>query len=90
MLLFDFGKTYARIKMEKFYQIADEYNFYNAVREVTFDVKQKYYQVLAARASVLINQSYVDINERNYLRTKAYYDRRVKIQNRSGQCGSNP
>lgn len=78
MLLFDFGKTYARIKMEKFYQIADEYNFYNAVREVTFDVKQKYYQVLAARASVLINQSYVDINERNYLRTKAYYDEGLK------------
>lgn len=78
MLLFDFGKTYALIKMQKFYLIADEYNFYNAVREVTFDVKQKYYQVLAARANVLINQAYVDINERNYLRTKAYYDEGLK------------
>ena len=78
MLLFDFGKTYAQIKMHKFYLIADEYTFYNAVRTVTFDVKQKYYRVLAARANVLINQAYVDINERNYLRTKAYYDEGLK------------
>ncbi len=78
MLLFNFGKSNARIKMEKFYMIADEYNFYNAVRETTFDVKQKYYQVLASRASVLINEAYVDINERNYQRTKAYYDEGLK------------
>lgn len=78
MLLFDFGKTYAFIKMQKFYLIADEYNFYNTVREITFDVKQKYYEVLAARANVLINEAYVDINERNYQRTKAYYDEGLK------------
>ncbi len=77
-LLFNFGKTNARIKMEKFYMIADEYNFANTVREITFDVKQKFYQVLAARATVLINQAYVEINERNYLRTKAYYDEGIK------------
>ena len=78
MLLFDFGKTYAQIKMQKFYLIADEYNFYNTVVAVTFDVKEKYYRVLAARANVLINEAYVDINERNYIRTKAYYDEGLK------------
>lgn len=78
MLLFNFGKTNAKIKMEKFYMIADEYNFYNAVRVTTFDVKQKYYQVLASRASMLINEAYVDINEKNYQRTKAYYDEGLK------------
>ncbi|MBP3820975.1 TolC family protein [bacterium] len=77
-LLFNFGKTNARIKMEKFYLIADEYNFYNTVRETIFNVKQKYYEVLASRASVLINRAYVDINERNYQRTKAYYDEGLK------------
>ncbi len=77
-LLFNFGKTNARIKMQKFYLIADEYNFYNTVREITFLVKQRYYQVLAARAGVLINEAYVDINERNYQRTKAYYDEGLK------------
>ena len=78
MLLFDFGKTYAQIKMHKFYLISDEYTFYDAVRTVTFDVKQKYYSVLATRANVMVNQAYVDINERNYLRTKAYFDEGLK------------
>ena len=78
MLLFNFGKTNARINMQKFYLIADEYNFANAVREITFDVKQRYYQVLAARATVLINRAYVDINERNYQRTKAYFEEGLK------------
>lgn len=77
-LLFNFGKTNARIKMQRFYLIADEYNFYDTVRKITFDVKQKYYQLLAARAAVLINEAYVDINERNYQRTKAYYDEGLK------------
>ena len=76
-LLWNFGKTNAHIKMQKFYLIADEYNFYNTVRETTFDVKQKYYQVLASRATVLINKAYVQINERNYQRTKAYFDEEI-------------
>lgn len=77
-LLWNFGRTNARIKMQKFYLIADQYYFDNTVRETTFTVKQRYYEVLAARATVLINKAYVDINERNYLRTKAYYDEGIK------------
>ena len=77
-LLWNFGRTNANIKMQKFYLIADEYNFCNTVRETTFNVKQKYYEVLAARATVLINKAYVQINERNYQRTKAYFDEGIK------------
>lgn len=77
-LLWNFGRTHANIKMQKFYLIADEYTFNNTVRETIFAVKQRYYEVLAARATVIINQAYVDINERNYLRTKAYYDEGLK------------
>ncbi|MBR1424857.1 TolC family protein [bacterium] len=77
-LLWNFGRTNARIKMQKFYMIADEFNFENVVRQTIFYVKQRYYEVLAARASVLINEAYVDINERNYQRTKAYYDEGLK------------
>ena len=58
--------------------IADEYNFYNTVREVTFNVKERYYDVLAARATVFINKAYVEINERNYQRTKAYFEEGIK------------
>ena len=77
-LLWNFGKTNARIRMEKFYMIADEFNFYDIVRQTIFAVKQRYYEVLAARATVLVNEAYVDINERNYLRTKAYFDEGLK------------
>ncbi len=77
-LLWNFGRTNAHIKMQKFYQIADEYNFYNTVREITFNVKERYYDVLAARATVFINKAYVEINERNYQRTKAYFDEGIK------------
>ena len=77
-LLWNFGRTNANIKMQKFYMIADEYNFENTVRQTIFNVKQRYYEVLAARATVIINRAYVDINERNYLRTKAYFDEGLK------------
>ena len=77
-LLWNFGRTNAHIKMQKFYMIADEYNFYNTVREVTFNVKERYYDVLAARATVFINKAYVEINERNYQRTKAYFEEGIK------------
>ena len=77
-ILWNFGRTNAHIKMQKFYLIADKYYFDNVVRQTTFDVKQKYYEVLASRATVKINQAYVDINERNYLRTKAYFEEGIK------------
>jgi outer membrane protein TolC len=77
-LIWNFGKSNANIRMQKFYLIADKFNFENTVRETTFLVKQRYYEVLSARATVLINEAYVDINERNYLRTKAYFDEGIK------------
>lgn len=77
-MIWNFGRTNSRIRMQKFYQIADRYVFDNTVRETIFNVKQKYYEVLAARATVAINRAYVDINERNYLRTKAYFDEGIK------------
>ena len=58
--------------------IADEYYFDNTVRQTIFNVKQRYFEVLAARATVVINEAYVDINERNYLRTKAYFEEGIK------------
>lgn len=77
-LLWNFGRTNANIRMQKFYLIADLYNFENTVRETIFNVKQCYFEVLAARATVIINKAYVDINERNYLRTKAYFEEGLK------------
>ena len=54
------------------------YNFDNSVLNSIFEVKTNYYGVLAARATLDINRAYVDINERNYQRTKAYFDEGIK------------
>ncbi|MBR6098203.1 TolC family protein [bacterium] len=77
-LIWNFGKTNSQIKMQKFYRIASMYNFDNTVLETIFDVKTKYYAVLAAKATMDINKSNVEINERNYQRTKAYFDEGIR------------
>ena len=65
-LIWNFGKTNAQVKMQKFYTIASLYNFDSMVLETIFDVKTNYYGVLAAKASMEINRANVYINERNY------------------------
>ncbi len=77
-LIWNFGKTNSQIKMQKFYRIASMYNFDNTVLETIFDVKTNYYGVLAAKATMDINKANVDINERNYHRTKAYFDEGIR------------
>ena len=73
-LIWNFGKTNSQIKMQKFNKIAALYNFDNTVIDTIFNVKTNYYGVLAAKATMDINKANVDINERNYLRTKAYFE----------------
>ncbi len=77
-LLFNFGKTNANIRMQNFNRIASLYNFEKIVLDTIFTVKTNYYGVLAAKATVDINKSNVQINERNYQRTKAYFDEGIK------------
>ncbi len=77
-LIFDFGKTFANVKMQDFNRIAALYNFDTTVIDTIFGVKTNYYGVLAARAAVEINKANVQINERNYQRTKAYFEEGIK------------
>lgn len=77
-LIWNFGKTNARIRMQKFNQIASEFNFDNTVLSTIYSVKNNYYGVLAAKAAVDVNRANVQINERNYQRTKAYFDEGIK------------
>ncbi len=77
-LIWNFGKTNANIRMQKFNLISALFNFNNTVLDTIFEVKTNYYGVLAARASVDINKAYVQINERNYQRTKAYFEEGIK------------
>ena len=77
-MLFNFGKTLASVKMQQYNKIAAEYEFDYSVLTTTFDVKLKYYAVLAAKSVMDIERSNVQITERNYIRTQAYYDEGIR------------
>lgn len=77
-LIWNFGKTNANIKMYNFDRIATLYDFEDIVLDTIFTVKTNYYGVLAAKATVDVNRANVQINERNYQRTKAYFDEGIK------------
>lgn len=76
--IWNFGKTNAEIRMEKFYKIAAEHDFNQEVINTIYRVKVKYYAVLAMQANVEINKANVQINERNYQRTKAYFEEGIR------------
>lgn len=77
-MLWNFGKTTALIKTQKFNKIAAEYEFDYSVLTTEFDVKLKYYGVLAAKAVMDIERENVLLNERNYQRTHAYYEEGIR------------
>lgn len=77
-LIFNFGKTNAKINMQKFSEIAAEYDTDNAVVEAVYTVKNAYYNVLAMQAYRDIQEANVKINERQYIRTKAFFDEGLK------------
>lgn len=77
-LIWNFGKTSANIRMEKFNRITALYDFDNTVLTTIFDVKTKYYAVLAAKASVEVDKANIQINERSYQRTKAFFEEGLK------------
>ena len=73
-LIYSFGKVFSKIKMQKFYKIAAEYDYQNAILDTVNQVKKAYYGVLAAKADVDIQKANVLVNERQYNRTKAFFD----------------
>lgn len=77
-LLWNFGRTGANIRMEKFNKIAAEFDFDETVLTTIFNVKLQYYGVLAARSLMEVEKLNVQINERNYQRTLAYFDEGIK------------
>lgn len=77
-MIWNFGKTNANIRMEKFYKIAAEHDFNQEIIDTIYNVKVNYYAVLAAQAIVEIDKANVQINERNYQRTKAYFEEGIR------------
>lgn len=62
-LVYDFGKTNANIRMEKFYKIAAEYEFMDEICHTLFDIKQKYYDLLRVSSLVLIMKKNLELAE---------------------------
>ena len=77
-LLWNFGRSGANIRMQKFNKIASEYDFDETVLTTIFNVKLQYYGVLAAKALMEVEKLNVQINERNYQRTLAYFEEGIK------------
>lgn len=73
-LIYSFGKVLSQVKMQKFYKIAAEYDLQNAILDTSNNVKSAYFAVLAAKANVDIQKANVMVNERQYNRTKAFFD----------------
>ena len=62
-LIWNFGKSTAFIKMEKFRKIAAEYEFMDTLCYTLFDIKAKYYNLLQAKALFNVAKNNVEINE---------------------------
>lgn len=77
-LIFNFGKSNAKIDMQKFYAISSQNDLDNIILQTIYNVRTNYYAVLAAKAYVNIQDEYVKLNERQYQRTKAYFEEGLK------------
>ena len=77
-LIWDFGKTGAKINMAKYDTLSAQYDYDFDVLNVVYDVKINYYKVLMALANLDIYEQNVRINTLNYERTKAMFDEGLK------------
>lgn len=73
-LIYDFGKTGAKINAQKFHKIAAEYYLDDCILSTIFLIRKSYFAVLAARANIEVEKSNVDINTHQYKRTKAFFE----------------
>lgn len=77
-LIWDFGRTNAKINMQKFNYEAAGYDLDYQILSTIYNVKTSYAAVLAARANEDIYQRSVKINQLNYERTNALYQEGLK------------
>lgn len=79
-LIYNFGKTSSNVKMQKFYELAAEYQYLDSICETINDVKLKYFNVLQAEEVVNVQKQNVEINERIMKTTEEMYKRGQKTE----------
>ena len=77
-LIWDFGKTTARINMAKYDTLSTQYDYDYDIINVVYNVKMNYYNVLRSLANMDIYEQNVRINTLNFERTKAMFDEGLK------------
>ena len=77
-LIWDFGKTLARINMAKYDTQSAQYDYDYDVLNITYNVKMNYYNVLRSLANLDIYEQNVRINTLNYERTNAMFEEGLK------------
>ena len=77
-LIWDFGKTLARINMAKYDTESAIYDYDYDILNIVYNVKLHYYNVLRSLANLDIYEQNVRINTLNFERTKAMFDEGLK------------
>jgi len=77
-LIWDFGKTLARINMAKYDTQSAQFDYDYDVLNIVYNVKMNYYNVLRSLANLDIYEQNVRINTLNFERTKAMFDEGLK------------
>ncbi|MBE7711254.1 MAG: TolC family protein [Cyanobacteria bacterium SIG31] len=77
-LIWDFGKTTARINMAKYDTQSAQFDYDYDILNIVYNVKMNYYNVLRSLANLDIYEQNVRINTLNYERTKAMFDEGLK------------
>ncbi len=77
-MIWDFGRTTARINMAKYDVESSQYDYDYDVLNIVYDVKINYYRVLSALARLDIYEQNVRIQNLNYERTSAMFDEGLK------------
>lgn len=77
-LIWDFGKTVARINMQKYNKESVGYDLENTILNTVYNVKLAYFEALAALANQDVYERSVRINQLNYDRTNALFKEGLK------------
>ena len=73
-LIYSFGKVLSSVKMQKLNLIEAQYDYDDMVISTVNNVKKNFYSVIAAEANLDVQVANVQINERQYARTKAFFE----------------
>jgi outer membrane protein len=78
LVLFDFGRTWTQVEVQKLNTEAAQYNYRNTQDQVIFNVSQAYYSLLAANHGRDVAAETVDNFRNHFERARGYYQAGMK------------